>query len=75
MNVCVIVPCGLLNIGHYFDSAIEFMDHAVEEQFISPDSRALVIIDDDPALLIKKFLEYRPHMVDKAAWALQFLGR
>jgi len=68
-------PCGLLNIGHYFDSAIEFMDHAVEEQFISPDSRALVIIDDDPALLIKKFLEYRPHMVDKAAWALQFLGR
>lgn len=68
-------PCGLLNISHYFDSAIEFMDHAVEEQFISPDSRSLVLIDDDPALLIKKFLEYRPHTVDKAAWALQFMSR
>jgi len=68
-------PCGLLNISHYFDSAIGFIDHAVAEEFISPGSRSLVLIDDDPVLLLKKFQEYRPHTVDKAAWALQLTGR
>ena len=68
-------PCGLLNISHYFDSAIGFIDHAVAEEFISSGSRSLVLIDDDPVLLLKKFQEYRPHTVDKAAWALQLTGR
>lgn len=63
-------PCGLLNVSGYFNKMIEFVDHAVNEQFIGPAGRSLVLADDDPAALLKKFQGYRPPEIDKAAWAL-----
>jgi len=63
-------PCGFLNVCGYYDKIIEFVDHAVQEQFIGPAGRQLVLVDDDPAALLKKFRGYQPPTVDKAAWAL-----
>ncbi len=63
-------PCGLLNAAGYYDKMIEFIDHAVQEQFIGPAGRSLVLVDDDPEALLKKFEGYQPPKVDKAAWAL-----
>ncbi len=68
-------PCGFLNVSGYYDKAIEFIDHAVEEQFIGPASRSLILADESPEMLLKKFREYRPPIVDKAAWALQLASR
>ena len=36
-------PCGLLNAGGYYDKLLEFLDHAVDEQFIHEPHR-----DNDP---------------------------
>jgi uncharacterized protein (TIGR00730 family) len=63
-------PCGFLNVSGYYDKAIEFIDHAVQEQFIAPASRSLVLVDESPEGLLKKFEGYRQPVVDKAAWAL-----
>ena len=68
-------PCGFLNVCHYYDKLIEFIDHAVEQEFINPESGKLILVDESPAALLKKFDDYRPPEVDKAAWALQLAGR
>ena len=47
-------PCGFLNVSGYYDKAIEFIDHAVEEQFIGPASRSLILADESPENAAKK---------------------
>ena len=39
-------PCGLLNICGYYDRLVEFLDHAVEQQFIKPENRSMIEIDE-----------------------------
>jgi uncharacterized protein (TIGR00730 family) len=65
-------PCGLLNIRNYYDTLVGFLDHIVDEKFVEPEHRAMILIDDDPEKLLQKFETYQPPMVDKAKWALQF---
>jgi uncharacterized protein (TIGR00730 family) len=45
-------PCGLLNIAGFYDPIIQFIDHAVAEQFIRPQHRATILVDTDPASLL-----------------------
>ncbi len=66
-------PCGILNVDHFFDPLIEFLDHVVKQGFIEPDHREMVIIDDDPEQLIEKFKSYIPPKADKAKWALKLM--
>ena len=42
-------PCGLLNVAGYYDPLIQFLDHAVAEDFIKPKHRALLIVESEPA--------------------------
>ena len=63
-------PCGLLNIAHYYDEVIKFLDRAVDQQFIKTEHRSVVLIDESPKQLLKKFETFEPIKVDKAAWAL-----
>ncbi|MCK9211174.1 MAG: TIGR00730 family Rossman fold protein [Ignavibacteriaceae bacterium] len=67
-------PCGLLNIHGYYNDLIKFLDHTVEEKFIEPEHRAMIVIDDDPESLLEKFLIYEPPKVDKAKWVLGMLN-
>ncbi len=62
-------PCGLLNARGYFDHLIRFIEHAVEQEFIDPVHRSLMLVDDAPEALLDKLASYRPPPVDKAAWA------
>jgi hypothetical protein len=64
-------PCGLLNVCGYYDRLIAFMDHAVAQQFVKAEYRAMVLIDENPEGLLKQFASYRPPEIDKAAWILQ----
>jgi uncharacterized protein (TIGR00730 family) len=64
-------PCGLLNACGYYDKAIDFLDSAVREEFVAPASRSLVMVEEDPETLLKKFNGYRQPKIDKAAWALE----
>jgi uncharacterized protein (TIGR00730 family) len=58
-------PCGLLNIDGYYDHLLMLFDHAIEEQFLKPVHRQMVISESDPALLIRRLREVRIPVVNK----------
>jgi uncharacterized protein (TIGR00730 family) len=47
-------PYGILNVGGYYDSLLEFLDHAVERRFVQVAHRKLLIVEDDPSQLLKR---------------------
>jgi uncharacterized protein (TIGR00730 family) len=53
-------PCGLLNVAGYYDPLLALVDRGVEEGFIPPRHRALVIEETDPARLIDRFAAFVP---------------
>jgi uncharacterized protein (TIGR00730 family) len=48
-------PCGLLNTGGYYDRLIDFLDHAVEHDFLKPIHRSLLILANEPPDLLSRF--------------------
>lgn len=60
-------PCGLLNIAHYYDRLIEFLDQAMQECFIEPAHRTLMKVASDADSLLDQFENHRPApaLVDK----------
>lgn len=58
-------PCGLLNIAGYYDALGQFLDHTVEEEFIGPQHRTMLIIENDPTVLLDRFAAYVPPSVSK----------
>lgn len=66
-------PCGFLNIAHYYDRVLGFLDHSVDQLFIEPEHRAMVLVDESPEGLLDQFDAYRPPTADKATWALQLM--
>jgi len=51
-------PCGLLNVGGYYDRLIQFFDYAVAQDFIKPKDRALLIIESEPGKLLDRFEQF-----------------
>lgn len=62
-------PCGFLNVKGYYNKLIDFIDHMISENFIHPDCRGLVQVDESPAGLLEKFEQYKPLLPDKSEWA------
>lgn len=58
-------PCGLLNIDGYFDHLIAYLDHAHSEGFLRTENRDMLLVDDDPAALVRKFERYAAPHVEK----------
>lgn len=58
-------PCGLLNVGGYFGRLIDFITHALEEGFIKPEHRAILIVEKDPRALLQRFTHYHAPVVKK----------
>lgn len=58
-------PCGLLNIAGYFDGFLQFLDHAVHEEFLKPKHRELALVEETPDRLLDAFAKYHPPRVDK----------
>jgi uncharacterized protein (TIGR00730 family) len=48
-------PCGLLNVAGYYDRLIQFLDHAVTDDFIKYKHRALMLVEEVPAKLLDRF--------------------
>jgi uncharacterized protein (TIGR00730 family) len=53
-------PCGLLDVGGYYRSLTAFLDHAVHEGFLRPGGRALLLVEDDPDVLLDQFATWAP---------------
>jgi len=47
-------PCGLLNIGGYYDPLVAFLDRCVAAGFLQQRHRAALIVDTDPRRLIER---------------------
>jgi uncharacterized protein (TIGR00730 family) len=58
-------PCGLLNVEGYYDGLLRMFDHAVEEQFLKPAHRQMVISDSRPEPLVDRLLNYQPPLEEK----------
>jgi uncharacterized protein (TIGR00730 family) len=47
-------PCALLNVAGYYDPLIQFLDHAVEHDFIKPKHRALLVVEGESGRLLDR---------------------
>ncbi len=63
-------PCGLLNICQYYNKLIDFLDYAVEQQFVDKIHRNIIQIDENPDELLKKLETYKAPKINKAEWVL-----
>eukprot|EP01098_Paradermamoeba_levis_P013032 TRINITY_DN5841_c0_g1_i1.p1 TRINITY_DN5841_c0_g1~~TRINITY_DN5841_c0_g1_i1.p1 ORF type:complete len:204 (+),score=37.55 TRINITY_DN5841_c0_g1_i1:53-664(+) len=51
-------PVGLLNINGYFDSMLTLVDKAIEEGFITPHYKEILVVDSSPVGLLQKIEEF-----------------
>jgi uncharacterized protein (TIGR00730 family) len=49
-------PCGLLNVEGFYDQLLQFLDHAVNEQFLKASNRKLIQCSTDPEELLDMIL-------------------
>lgn len=63
-------PSGLLNVGGYFDSLMAFFDRSVEDRFLQPEHRKMLLVEEESADLLDRLVSYEAPKVDKAKWAL-----
>ena len=47
-------PCALLNAGDYYRPLINFLDHAVAEDFLKPAHRSLLFVEAEPETLLDR---------------------
>jgi hypothetical protein len=62
-------PCAFYNVAGFYDKLIDFIEHAIENGFIHPSNRALIISESDPAALLDRLTAYTPSITDKAEFA------
>lgn len=70
-------PVGLLNVDGYYNSLLSFIDKAVEEGFISPSARHIIVSSPSAKELVKKMEEYVPRherVASKLSWEIEKLG-
>ncbi|XP_062221069.1 probable cytokinin riboside 5'-monophosphate phosphoribohydrolase LOGL2 [Phragmites australis] len=70
-------PVGLLNVDGYYDPLLSFIDKAVEEGFIKPTGRRIIVLAPTPKELIEKLEEYSPQheeIVPKIKWEMEQLS-
>jgi len=60
-------PSGLLNVSGFYDSLLAMLDHAVNERFLRPAHRELVIADIDADSLVQRLAAFAPVATGK--WA------
>ena len=58
-------PCGLLDVEGYWKPLVAFLDHAVEEGFVSALHRQLILIDSDPDALLDRFAAWKAPEIEK----------
>jgi uncharacterized protein (TIGR00730 family) len=64
-------PCAFLNINSYYNFINAFLDNAVSEGFIEQEFKNMIIIEEDPEIIIQRFFNYDHPTIDKAEIALR----
>ncbi|MFD2568901.1 LOG family protein [Pseudotenacibaculum haliotis] len=62
-------PSGILNVNNYFDHTIKQLDHMVEEGFLKPSNRKMLLVADTAKDLLDKMHLYeaplKSHVINK----------
>lgn len=64
-------PCGLLDVCGYYSGMIDFLHHAVAEQFVHQDNLDALLVDRNAERLVDSLENYTHRAVDKIAWAVR----
>jgi uncharacterized protein (TIGR00730 family) len=59
-------PCGLLNVNGYYDPLLRLFDRAVQEGFVQPENRRLVLDEREPEALLQSIKNFQPRPAE--AW-------
>ena len=55
-------PCALLNVNGFYDPLLRLVDHAIDEHFVKPKQRDLVIVESDFSALLDRMATHQvPH--------------
>lgn len=57
--------CGMLNIEGYYDRMLALFDHAVDEGFVRPPHRSLVVEATDPDMMLDLLENYQAPKLEK----------
>jgi len=58
-------PCGLLNVEGYYDPLLALLDHSVQERFLRPVHRSLLLQEREPERLLDLLEAFTPPPLDK----------
>jgi uncharacterized protein (TIGR00730 family) len=58
-------PCGILNINHYYDPVIKFLDQTVAQGFMNHQNRNMVFVESEIEKLLESFTAYIPSDLGK----------
>lgn len=58
-------PCGLLNVDGYYDHLLSYLDHAVQEGFLKPENRGMLLSDATATGLLQRFDRYEAPRIGK----------
>ncbi|KAI9113146.1 hypothetical protein K1719_015671 [Acacia pycnantha] len=67
-------PVGLLNVDGYYDSLLSFIDKAVEEGFVAPAARHIIVSAQTAHDLLSELEEYTPKhrgVAPKLSWEME----
>jgi hypothetical protein len=57
--------CALLNVDGYYDKLLGFLDHVVHEAFLRPVHRGMILVEQEPRVLLDAIRRYTPPVVEK----------
>jgi uncharacterized protein (TIGR00730 family) len=58
-------PCGLLEVDEYWKRLLGFLDHAVQQQFLRPEHRAMLLADSEPSRLLDQLSQWSAPPIPK----------
>ena len=58
-------PCALLDVDGFYAGLSSFLDHVLEQGFIRPQHRRMLMVESDPLALLAKFRTYVPPELTK----------
>ena len=58
-------PCGILNVKGYYAPFLGFLDHMVDNGFLTAEHRAMLFVESEPLALLDRMRRYRPPEVPR----------
>lgn len=58
-------PIGILNINGYYTKLLELFDHMVSEKLLKKENREMVLVSDNPEVLLDSMKKYKAPITDK----------